>query len=206
MHGVGADEDIDFICTGFIIKKNGMIQKQVIPDVKCSKRDLQIKLLNQNSFFGTGSNIICKRELVEKINGFDQAFARHQDMEFVIRYLEVANKVYCIKNYTVIKNCDDSINVPTFSKMLEIKEMYLNKFRYIINNLSNDKKESILNNNYYELLSNAYISKNKNDIKECRIFLRSIGRYSKIKNFKIYLKCMLKKLYITKKIRSIIKL
>ena len=163
---------------------------------------MQKGLLNQKSFFATGSNIVCKKEIVDKINGFDEKFIRHQDAEFVIRVLDHVKNIACIKDYLVIKNWDDQINVPLFSKMVLVKKLFLDKFSYIINELEDTDKKQIIENNYYELLGNAYARGEKENLVECKNFLKSIGLYSYKKDFKVYIKFMIKKMYVVKKIRS----
>ncbi len=192
----------NFICTGVIIKRNGLIEKRIIPLIDVEIKKIQNDLLYQKSFFATGSNIVCKLELVKKINGFDTTFIRHQDVEFVIRYLDMCKKIECISEYLVIKNCDDNLNVPPFSKMLKVKEKFLNKFSYLINKLPIDEQKAIINKNYYELLGNAYYRGEKENLQECKNYLKKMGIYSIQKDIKINLKHRIKRLKIIKKIRS----
>ena len=156
----------------------------------------------QKSFFGTGSNLVCKRELVKKIDGFDESFIRHQDIEFVIRYLDVCNNIASIDEHLIIKNCDDQLNVPLFAKMVKVKEKFLEKFAYLLNKLSNDEKRSIIEKNYYELLGNAYSRGEKVNLKECKTYLKKIGIYSYKRDLKIQIKHLVKKNFLVKKIRS----
>ena len=86
----------DFICTGIITKRNGRVEKKIIPQIDKSIKNIQLELLNQKSFFATGSNIVCKKVLVDEINGFDEKFIRHQDIEFVIRILDKCKIIECI--------------------------------------------------------------------------------------------------------------
>lgn len=44
--------------------------------------------LARNLFIHAGSNLMVRRSVVEALGGFDESFARHQDMEFVIRLLK----------------------------------------------------------------------------------------------------------------------
>lgn len=199
-------EKPDFICTGILIKKNGIAEKTIIPNVNKSNRELQIELLNQKSFFGSGSNIICKKEIVDKINGFDESFIRNQDIEFVIRVLDHAKNVRCIPEILVVKNVDDYMNVPLFKTMVKVKEKLLSKFSYILDEISKEERKKIIVNNYYELLGVAYLKKDKSNLRECKNYLKSIGLYSLKKDMKLYGKYIIKNFYLTKKIRSLIKI
>lgn len=205
LENIIAKEHPDFICTGVLVKKNGMLEKKIIPNVEFSSKELQIKLLNQKSFFVTGSNIICKKDLIDKIHGFDEKFIRHQDTEFVIRLLDYAKSIVCIPEYLVVKNCDDRLNIPSFFKMVEVKKRFLDKFSYILDQLSFEERQLILENNYYELLKNAYASKDSVNVAACKKFLKQQKIYTLNKDMKIYLKYKIKQLYIVKKIRSWIK-
>lgn len=198
-------ENPDFICTGVTIKKNGIVERNIVPNLSKDITKLQIDLLNQKSFFGTGSNIICRKEIVTKIKGFDEKFRRNQDIEFAIRVLDYAKKVKCIPELLVIKNVDDYMNVPTLKVMMETKNMFLNKFSYILDKLPKNEKKEIIKNNYSELLKVAYLRGDRNDTRECKKYLKSINQYSIIDDIKIQLKITIKGLYLTKKIRSLIK-
>ena len=123
------NSDIDFACSGFIIKRNGVVKVKKMPDFNYSNKELQYMLLCQESFFGTGSNIICRKDIVNKINGFDVNFIRHQDMEFVIRVLDVAKKIAVIEDYSIIKNSDENNNIPNVEKLYEVKKKYLDKLK-----------------------------------------------------------------------------
>ena len=103
-------EKFDFAVSGVVTKENGQVQKRNMPKIK-KIRELQYDLLCLDSFFGTGSNIIFKNEIVDSVNGFDVNFIRHQDFEFVIRCLDISKKLRVIPNYSVIKNNDDYLKI-----------------------------------------------------------------------------------------------
>ena len=88
--------------------------------------------------------------------------------------------------------------------MIKVKEMFLTKFEYLLNSLEETEKEKILNKNYYELLGIAYARGEKEDLKECKQFLKDNNFYSKIKDLKIYLRFKIKKNYFVKKFRNIL--
>ena len=168
----------DFICTGYIYKyKNKSILNNV-PDIDSNRKKCEFNLLKAKSFFGTGSNMICKRELVNKIGGFDSSFLRNQDIEFMIRYLEVAKSVFVIPDCLVIKNIDNIINVPSYEKALENKKKFLKKFDYIINSYDESTKKQIYQSHYYELLYNAIKKNDKSEIRKARLLLKNNNMYS----------------------------
>lgn len=192
----------DFLCTGVIFKSDGIIQKRSIPIIAKCKSQLILDLLLQKSFIGTGSNIICKSSIVREIGGFDTRFKRHQDMEFMIRVLEKSENLICIDKYLVIKNNDDTINIPSFEKLYQSKSLFLNKFDYIINEYDKNVKKDIYNKNYYELLDIAYLTQNKKDINLSLWLLKEKEIYSIWEVNKIYIKNIFKRNKFLKLIRS----
>lgn len=196
-------EDLDYLFSGFIIKKNGKVEKRYLPKSLKPKSELQYDLLCQKSFFGTGSNIICKKDIINKINGFDEIFIRHQDMEFVIRVLDVAQNIGILENYSIVKNIDDNKNVPNYTKFFMVKNRYLEKFKYIINKYDKKKQKKIYKLNYIELVRNSIIMNNKADYKKSINFLKREKLYCLFDVFIIKTKLKLKSLRIIKIIRKI---
>ncbi len=199
------NENYDFICSNYLWAQNGKILKKGKPNINLSNYDLQKKLLKQESFFGTGSNLICKSDIVKKINGFDETFIRHQDLEFMIRFLELCNSKFCINKYLVIKNIDDVSNIPNFDKLLNVKKKYLNKFDYLLKKLSISEKKDVFSSNYYELLMASYLLENKEDTNKAIKLLKESGCYNFLKKNYISIKLKLKKSKLVYYIRTIIK-
>lgn len=125
---------------------------KIIAIILANKKDnLRLDVLKQKSFFGTGSNMFFKREVVEKIGLFDEKFIRHQDMEYMVRFFEYGIVVPC-KEVLVVKCIDDKSNIPDFSKMMYTKKMFLEKFNNIISQYDNNVINDIFYCNYFELL------------------------------------------------------
>lgn len=184
----------DFLYTDVLYKANGiLVNKGKHTNIESFKNtELIYILLNQKSFFGTGSNMICKKSIIEEINGFDESFIRHQDLEFMIRYLEKVKKIKYINEYLVIKNSNDKINIPSFEKMYDVKIKFIKKFEYILSNYSKKQKNEILKNNYYQLLSIAYLTNEKGAKKKARSLLIEKNIYSCIHEFKIMIRRLVK--------------
>ena len=194
-------KDFDLLSTGFIFKKNGAEIGKYMPNLeKKNNQEIIYDLLKQISFFGTGSNLVCKKDKVDLINGFDESFIRHQDIEFCIRLLGVTSNIIILPKYLVIKNIDDQANVPTFSKMISVKEHFFEKFNYIIDKMPEEEKYLMYKRNYYELLGNAYVRNDKQNLKDCKNYLKEKGYYSKKMDFIIYIKYIIKKSSILVKI------
>ncbi len=98
---------------------------------------------------GTGSNLFLRRSAIDSLGGFDEAFWRHQDYEFMVRFFE-KYFLAATSEVLVIKN-NENFNLPKFSNLLTIKEQYLNKYRFIIERLPKSEMDYILYNNYKSL-------------------------------------------------------
>ncbi len=168
----------DFICSGYVYKYNNKILKKKIPDIDINRKKCELELLKAKSFFGTGSNIICRKDLIQKINGFDESFVRNQDIEFIIRYLREAKTISVIPEYLVVKNIDNIINVPCIEKALENKNRFLEKFKSQIDAFDEKTKKDIYIANYYELMYNAIKKKDKNEIRIAKSILKKENIYS----------------------------
>lgn len=95
---------------------------------------------------GTGSNIFIRREVFEELEGFDEAFWRHQDFEFLVRFF-LKYELASIGEALVTKN-NDNFNLPNFKKSLEIKAQYLAKFATLIDDLPASDRQYVMKSNY----------------------------------------------------------
>ncbi len=94
---------------------------------------LEILLLDYKKHYLSSITATYKREAILSINGLDESYRRHQDLEFNLRFFE---------QYTVeaLKECLAQINPePTDvdnrvydSSMMKIKQKFLNQFSYMI--------------------------------------------------------------------------
>lgn len=108
--------------------------------------------------FCTGSNIFVRKSVVDELNGFDGAFLRHQDYEFLVRVFEKYN-LAAIREPLVIKN-NENFNLPNLEKQVAIKKQYLDKFKYIIDTLPEKDVYFIMHGNYIDVAENAMAENN----------------------------------------------
>jgi len=106
----------------------------------------------------TGSNIFVKKSVIDELNGFDGAFLRHQDYEFLVRVFEKYSLI-AIPELLVIKN-NENFNLPNFETQVAIKKQYLGKFKYIIDNLPKKDVDFIMHENNIELAEMALAQNN----------------------------------------------
>lgn len=98
---------------------------------------------------GTGSNLFLRRKVVERLEGFDESFWRHQDYEFMVRFFETYD-ITSIGSKLVIKN-NENFNLPNFRKLLQIKIQYLQKYKKHIEALPKHERSFVLCSNYISL-------------------------------------------------------
>lgn len=98
---------------------------------------------------GTGSNLFLRRKVVERLEGFDESFWRHQDYEFMVRFFEKYD-IATIGSELVIKN-NENFNLPNFAKLLQIKSQYLVKYQKNIEALPKHEQSFVLRSNYTSL-------------------------------------------------------
>ena len=108
--------------------------------------------------FCTGSNIFVRKNVVDELNGFDGAFLRHQDYEFLVRVFE-KYALIAIPELLVIKN-NENFNLPNLEKQVAIKKQYLEKFNYIIDTLPQKDVNYIMHGNYINVAENAMAQNN----------------------------------------------
>ncbi len=185
----------DFVCTGIIYKKNGQKVGAKHPNISDKNvQKLQCDILSQKSFIGTGSNMVCRTKLVREIEGFDEEFIRHQDLEFLIRYLEKCKKVVELKEKLVVKNIDSSINFPSFDKLYSVKKMFFSKFQSLISSQDLKIQKEIYKRNINELIKAACNSAKKENIVESIKFAKKYNVYSFIDFNYIYFRACVKRL------------
>ena len=139
-----------------------LMGKHIITGMQARTEGFTYKdLLINQSLLGTGSNIFVRKEVYDKIKGFDESFKRYQDIEFMIRALEVGH-IVGVDEYTVVKDISGVRFYPQYDKFVLAQEHFLEKFHDEINRLdSHDRRHCILSKRA-ELYYAACMSKNKN--------------------------------------------
>lgn len=122
--------------------------------------------------FCTGSNIFVRKSVVDELNGFDGAFLRHQDYEFLVRVFEKYSLI-AIPEVLVVKN-NENFNLPDLDNQIAIKKQYLEKFKYIIDTLPEMDVNYIMHGNYINVAENAM---GQNNFKVANEFYSKASRY-----------------------------
>lgn len=180
------------------------------------KRDLLLGIFS----FGSGSNMFFRAKAIKNINGFDESFERHQDIETMVRYLK-QGKILAVNKYLLVKTQDDRNNEPTIEKYINIKENYFNSFNKDIKDLSKEDQNKFYKSNYLQLALCALRQRKKRYYKEfinkasqyekisykdkIYIFVLKINNYIKIENIKYFLKKVQINIKINKNVKENIK-
>lgn len=127
----GATTDVAGVYTGCEFRRGGKLYhiEKTVPSGNFLKETLACTFK-----FCTGSNIFIRKSVVDELCGFDEAFIRHQDYEFLARVFERGYKLMAVSEPLVIKN-NENVNLPDVRKMIGVKQQYLEKFKDTISRL-----------------------------------------------------------------------
>lgn len=165
-----AHSSVGGVYTGCEFKRTGRTYRKYtgVADGKFIVETLACKFM-----FCTGSNIFVRKSVVDDLNGFDGAFLRHQDYEFLVRLFEKYSLI-AIPELLVIKN-NENFNLPNIEKQVAIKKQYLEKFKYIIDNLPEKDVDFIMHGNNIELAEMAMAQKKYNEANKFYMNARQYG-------------------------------
>ena len=149
----GIDYELS-VASGYYVREDG---KGYIKRIKFPENFLYNYLMDYN-YFST-SAILIKRGLVEKLNGFDEDFRRHQDWEFCTRALSIAKATYF--NEPIFIKYAKKRNTPKSSyTMVEQLDYYFTKLNPILNqSLTQDEIKDIKFNKYEKVFWNFVFSR-----------------------------------------------
>ena len=151
--------------------------------------NLKKDLLLDKFSFGTGSNMFFRSEALKEINGFDERFLRHQDIECMIRFLR-KNTLIGVNEVLVIKCQDMQTNVPDIYKYKKIKQLYIETFKEDVSELTKTEQNQFYIANLQSLIAIAIKDKKYKEAKNLKKELKKYG------NYKIFSKNNIKNLII----------
>ena len=109
------------VVSSFCIEKKGK-RKDIILK---KEGDLTKEVLLMEVSMSVGSNLLIHRDVIEKIGYFDEKYLRHQDLEFLLRYLREFKLAVCSDVH--VKRFGHS-GTPSGEKLLSIKKIFLKDF------------------------------------------------------------------------------
>lgn len=110
--------------------------------------NLQLELLMQTWGFGSGSNPLFRRCVLEEVGYFDESFMRHQDLEYMARCLR-KSKIGAINEILMTKFLDSNSNRPSVEKYITVKMHFLETFKEDIDTYRKTESCSIFRNHLY---------------------------------------------------------
>ena len=123
----------------------------------------------------SGSNIFMPRSIVNGLNGFDESFIRHQDYEFFVRFFERYSLIG-INEALLIKH-ENGQNLPNIEKMYNTKIQYMNKYKYLIEGLSEKEQKQVYYSQYIAL---AHMAEEIHDKKKAKEYYAKAKEYKNI--------------------------
>ena len=122
-----------------LIKENGANQ------ISKEKRsgNCYLNALMRTMFMGSGSNLFLRRDVVDKLHGYDESFQRNQDIEFLVRVCE-KYKIAYIDEVLLIIHQEGERKKYSFEYIEKVTLHYLEKFMERINALDNKNRKRVL--------------------------------------------------------------
>jgi len=146
---------IQGVYTGCEYRKNNRTYR-VMSDVRSGNFMVDYLKLKFNLY--TGSNIFITKQAADLLNGFDESFVRHQDVEFMIRFFERFD-IIGIPEVLVIKNFDGK-NKPSADKTEAIKKHFFEVFKDTIDDLDKRDRQQIYAAHYRQTAEQFLLERN----------------------------------------------
>ena len=108
--------------------------------------------------FAAGSTMMVRKSLLEEIDGYDEAFRRKQDVELMIRLLEI-EKIFVDDRILVRLNIDDRNNIPKFDDFKIFQELFNLKFSSVFERFPEKERMAVFQYNQIELAKVALWNK-----------------------------------------------
>ncbi len=137
---------------------------------------------------GSGSNLFIRREVVDKIGGFDEGLQRHQDYDFLVRFFEKYKMFKLSKPLFYIEQRSSHLNTPNLERMEQTKRIYLEKYEKLISQQGEAQQKRIYSSQYCSLCETAIRGKRLKIAKE---YYRKAKRYGVIDRRKKVRLCLL---------------
>lgn len=136
------------VYTKFVRMKN---RKIIDRGIENRTGNLTLEILKGTFYISAGSNLLIRREIVEKIGGFNESFLRRQDLEFLIRVSRIT-KIAHVDKCCLIINKDDRSNMIKGDSIRKNTENYLKLFEDYITEFSEKERNNVIISQYLLLL------------------------------------------------------
>lgn len=150
------------------------------------KSDLFFGLFSGKFDFAAGSTILMYTKVLKELNGFNEEFIRHQDLELLIRFFR-SFKLGVVEESLVTITVDGHRNYPSAEKFEMNKFFFLDSFKEDFNKQQLEKKELIYQYQLKEVLTYHFVEFNMEKIKST---IKSIKRKKGKLNLLFWCKCI----------------
>ena len=128
------------------------------------------------------SNIMIKKSVYEKVNGFDVKFKRHQDWEFLARVAAISN-FYGIPYVGTVKHTQNIVRRYSASQAESFRLPYIKLLQSLIVDLPRSQQRNILAHEYNEL---AKLFMREKNISKALYYIKLSGKPGQFMKAAIY--------------------
>lgn len=156
------EKNTEYNCVGCQIYRGQRIEKQKINEETLLEDILSLKISPITS------TLLFREKSIKDINGFNENYRRHQDVEMLARYLKESRFGY-IEKPLIRMGINNGENQLNGEKLKELKEQFLKDFMPAIDELEKKRKGSkkrILCSHYVAMTINFLKNRNKELLKE----------------------------------------
>lgn len=122
-----------------VLMQNGAVQKSGTT----REGNVYLQALARTFYMGSGSNLLIRKKMVDRINGYDEEFKRNQDIEFMARLFEFCKVAFVDEDLLTIHMEVRQFRHP-FEFFEDITDFYLDKMRNRIDALTKREKKKVL--------------------------------------------------------------
>lgn len=117
------------------------------------------------------STIMFRRYALEKINGFDESYKRHQDLEILLRFFQAGMKIGCLQESLTVLGDNMGENAMVGRQMENLKEQFFSQFGSYVEKY-NREEPGYANKVYAKHYAGVFLKyiKNKDILSALRIF------------------------------------
>lgn len=157
--------------------ENGKIQRSATK----KEGEVYLQALMRTLYMGSGSNLLLRKSAVDAVNGYDEAFVRNQDIEFMARVFEKYKLAYIDEDLLTIH-----MEVRQFKRSFEFIDgvalFYLQTFQERLNALSPKDRKRVISVISLERARVAIQYKKKKKaleiLRENHVGVGSVARYA----------------------------
>lgn len=148
--------------------------------------DKRAEMMIVPGFLGTGSNVFVTKESYVELGGFDTAFIRMQDLEFMMRFFR-KHRCTLLDEILIIKADNDrKVSWTDYRKQCDFKSKFWNKYEADLKEaFTEEQRRAYFNLEYTHLFRIALMNESKSDIQEAVERLETIRSLSRLERLSV---------------------